>query len=107
LSILFVKYYPDLGVVYSRYTGEIQWTGVAQQKNSLGALCLISSFFLVWTFIRRWGGRDDSVHKNQTRAEVVLLLTTFWLLKGPSAWAASATSIVALTIGLITLFCFL
>jgi exopolysaccharide production protein ExoQ len=99
-SILLVKYYPDLGVVYSRYTGEIQWIGVTVQKNSLGQLCLVSTFFLVWTLVRRWQGRDTPVGKYQTKAEVLLLIITLWLLRGPSMWAASATGIVALSFGL-------
>ena len=102
-SILLIKYYPDLGVIYSRYTGEIQWIGVTLQKNSLGQLCLISTFFLVWTLIRRWRGRERAVAKYQTHMEILLLLMTFWLFKGPSAWAASATSMVALSVGLATL----
>ena len=103
-SILLIKYYPNLGVVFSRYTGEIQWIGVAQQKNSLGQLCLIASFFLVWTLVRRWGAREAPGGRYQTQMEILLLLMTFWLFKGPSAWAASATSMVALSVGLTALF---
>lgn len=103
-SILFVKYFPDRGVIYSKYTGEIQWIGVTLQKNSLGQLCLISIFVLVWTLIRRYRGRQISASANQTRGEILLLLITFWLLKGPSMWAASATSMVALSVGVLTLF---
>ena len=103
-SILLIKYYPDLGVIYSRWTGEIQWIGVALQKNSLGQLCSISTFFLVWTLIRRRKGQEIPVDQYQTYTELLLLLMTFWLFKGPSTWAASATSMVALGVGLTTLF---
>ena len=106
-SILFVKYFPDRGVIYSKYTGEIQWIGVTLQKNSLGQLCLISIFVLVWTLTRRYRGRQVSVSANQTRAEALLLFITLWLLKGPSMWAASATSMVALSVGVLTLFALL
>jgi O-antigen ligase len=103
-SILLIKYYPDLGVRYGRWTGEIQWVGVTGQKNALGALCLISAFFLVWTLIRRWQGRGSAVGKHQTHAEILLLLIAFWLFKGPSAWGASATAIYSLSVGLIAFF---
>ncbi len=83
-SIFLIKYYQERGVIYSRWTGQMQWIGVTLQKNSLGQLCLISTFFLVWTLIRRWQGRDRSVSKHQTHAEVFLLYITFWLMKGPS-----------------------
>jgi exopolysaccharide production protein ExoQ len=101
-SLLLIKYFPTLGVVYSRWTGEIQWIGVGLQKNGLGSVCLISVFFLAWTLIGRWQGRNRSVSRNQTRAEALLLLITLWLLKGPSMWAASATAIYALVGGLVT-----
>ena len=103
-SVLLVKYYPDLGAVYNRHSGEVQWIGVTLQKNSLGHLCLISTFFLVWTFIKRWNGRDRPVRRYERGAEVLLLLMTLWLFKGPSMWAASATAMYALSVGLITLF---
>lgn len=102
-SVLLIKYYPNLGVIFSHHAGGIQWIGVALQKNSLGQLCLVSSFFLVWTLVKRWRGREAPVGRYQTYAEVLLLLMTFWLFKGPSAWAASATSMVALSVGLATL----
>ena len=106
-SLLLVKYYPDIGVIFSRWTGDIQWVGVTLQKNALGRLCLLSAFFLIWTFMRRWQGRDRSAGRYQTHAEVLLLFITFWLLKGPSMWAASATAIYALSAGLITFFALL
>ena len=103
-SILLIKYYPNLGVIYSRWTGEIQWVGVTLQKNALGGLCVISTFFLVWTLVRRWKKKDVAVGKHQTHAEILLLLMTFWLFKGPSTYAASATAIYSLSVGLITFF---
>lgn len=102
-SILVIKYFPDLGVLYSRWTGDIQWVGVTLQKNGLGRLCVISAFFLIWTFIRRWNKADIAVGKYQTFFEIVLFLITFWLFKGPSLWASSATALYALSCGLLTL----
>ena len=101
-SILLIKYFPDLGVLYSRWTGDIQWVGVTLQKNGLGRLCVISAFFLIWTFIRRWRKIDIAVGKYQTLCEVILFLMTFWLFKGPSLWASSATALYALGCGLLT-----
>jgi exopolysaccharide production protein ExoQ len=103
-SVLLVKYFPDLGVMFSRWTGDVQWVGVTLQKNSLGRLCLISLFFLVWTFTRRWRKKDFIVAKYQTQAEILVLMMTLWLFRGPSMWAASATAVYALAVGLITFF---
>src|SRR4029077_3800933 len=40
LSILFTRFFPSLGRSYS-YGGAPMWTGVATDKNALGALCMI------------------------------------------------------------------
>jgi exopolysaccharide production protein ExoQ len=101
LSILLIKYFPQHGMEYG-WSGEVAWAGVTLQKNGLGRLCLISAFFLVWTLFRRGNGREIGVPKLQTLAEVILLVLTVWLLKGPSSWAASATGFVALSTGLAT-----
>ncbi len=51
LSILFIKYYPVLG---RGFAGSDQmYTGIAVQKNQLGALCLISLIYYGWYFIVR------------------------------------------------------
>ena len=101
-SLLLIKYFPLYGVQFASWSGERMWVGVTLQKNALGRLCIISAFFLIWTLVRRWQGRDKPVGKHQTKAEVLLLFITFWLLRGPSQYAASATAIVALTLGLAT-----
>ena len=103
-SILLIKYFQDLGVMYNRWTGDIMWVGVTTQKNALGRLCLISAFFLIWTFTRRWKKTDVAVGRHQTKIDVILLIMTLWLLRGPSQWAASATAIYSLSAGLITFF---
>lgn len=78
------------------------WIGVATQKNALGRLCMISAFFLVWTLLRRWKGRDIPVAKYHTFLDVIVLMMTLWLLKGPEA-DYSATATVALFGGMATL----
>jgi O-antigen ligase len=108
VSLLLIKYYPDLGIYYNPYTGERSWIGAATQKNGLGLLCVVSAFFLVWTFIRRWQRQEIPVAKYQIYAEVLLLFLTFWLLGGPQkSLTYSATSTVAFLIGLAVLGGFL
>jgi O-antigen ligase len=99
-SVLLIKYFHDFGVNYDRWTGEIQWVGVTVQKNGLGRLCMIAAFFLVWTWASRRDQRQPLVAKYQNLFEGILFLMTIWLLKGPSMWAASATAIVCLCVGL-------
>jgi O-antigen ligase len=105
-SFLLIKYFPAYGVDFHRWSGERMWVGVTLQKNALGRLCIISAFFLIWTFIRRWQGRDAPAQKYQTHTELFLLALTLYLLKGPPN-AYPATAIAVLVIGLATYICFL
>jgi O-antigen ligase len=99
-SALFVKYYPNLGVQWHRWSGQSIWIGAAMSKNTLGALCMISALFLIWAWARRKKGHE-SVHsgKYETIRDAILLGLTLWLLRGPGA-AYSATSIALLIVGL-------
>jgi len=97
-SLYLIKYVPQLGIDFHRWTGEKMWIGVALQKNGLGRLCVICAFFLIWTFVRRWQGRDIAVSRHQTYAEVFLLFLTLWILKGPGG-AYPATAVVVLILG--------
>src|SRR5438309_3429742 len=74
--------------------------GATLQKNGLGRRCLISGFFLVWTFINRWRNRAEITGRYEIAAEFVLLIMTAWLFRGPSAWAASSTAIASFAIGI-------
>jgi O-antigen ligase len=82
------------------------WIGVTTHKNSLGHLCLVVVFFLVWSLVKRWKERDASISKSQTRADLFILFITLILLKGPSD-SYSVTAIVSLTVGLVTFICLL
>jgi O-antigen ligase len=50
LSVIFIRYYPNFGRAYSG-SGEMMFTGVTTQKNSLGEMVLILSLFLVWDYL--------------------------------------------------------
>jgi len=96
LSVLFVKYFPELGVLYS-WAGQKVIAGVALEKNNLGHLCAVSALFLFWNVIsmkregRAWG-----------RAGMVLDLTVL----GMALWilyrSDSSTSFGALLVGAAT-----
>jgi len=96
-SILLIKYFPIYGRMYNPFTGKETWTGVAQQKNGLGILCVIAGFSLIWSLIKRMQGNNPPFWKYQTPAELFLLALTLYLLRG----AESASSNVALAVGMI------
>ena len=47
LSVLFVKYYPELGRAYHN-DGSPMYTGAGHQKNDLGLMCLLAAIPFVW-----------------------------------------------------------
>jgi O-antigen ligase len=100
-SYILIHYFPQYGREYGRWSGVLMWTGVASQKNGLAMLCLFSTFFLIFTLLRRWQGRNKPIVYYQTIVEVFILFLTIWLFLGPQQTLTySATSFVALAAGL-------
>ena len=57
LSVLFIKFYPELGRAYDA-GGTPMYTGVGFQKNALGQICLLTGLYFSWNILL--GRRDDS-----------------------------------------------
>ncbi len=98
LSVVFVRYYPDFGRSYSG-TGEMMFTGVTTQKNSLGEMVLIFSLFLLWDYF----ASQPSISLRQIKSVpwdlVILLLMGFWLLR----LSQSKTSLLCLMVSAVLL----
>ena len=79
LSVIFIRYFPDLGRVYLR-SGAMEVTGVTFQKNSLGALVLVCGIVLIWDWLER--SRPDSVRQNRFDRYLVIAIAAIgaWLL---------------------------
>src|SRR5439155_27322185 len=86
LSILFCKYYPDIGRAYRPWTWDPYYTGVTNNKNSLGMLCMLLGLGSLWRFlVALRGGRAT---RKPLIAHGTILTMVLWLL-----WKAnSATS---------------
>jgi exopolysaccharide production protein ExoQ len=101
ISVLFIKYYPEYGRVFSSWTGVGANTGITTNKNLLGCDLLILGFFFVWHLLQIWG-----MPKNKARRDELIFCAGFlgmiwWLL----IQADSKTSLTALVVGiLIVLF---
>ena len=104
LSIVLIKYYPHLGVEYSRWSGMTMWGGVTLTKNSLGQLCAITLIFLVLAFYRR---RRNVLSKKSpflNSADALVFIICIWLLKGPgNSYSATAMGIIFLGVASIIL----
>jgi exopolysaccharide production protein ExoQ len=95
LSILLIKYYPQIGKQYSFWTGDNMYVGAATSKNMLGVLCLISGLFFFWDTVTRWRELRERRTKRIILVNVAFIAMTFWLLN----LSSSATSTVCLVIG--------
>jgi O-antigen ligase len=50
LSVLFVRYFPELGRVY-HVDGSPMYTGIGHQKNDLGLMCLVTGIYFLWQLL--------------------------------------------------------
>jgi O-antigen ligase len=57
LSVLFIKYYPDVGRAYAAHWDATQFSiGVAEDKNMLGMTCLVFGLAALWRLLNELGG---------------------------------------------------
>jgi O-antigen ligase len=98
LSVLFIKYYPELGRDY-KADGSPMFTGVGHQKNDLGLMCLVGGIYVFWELLRR---RDNTspafIQEHKIIAAVVIGMLS-WLLH----MADSQTSFVCLVAAVLLL----
>jgi O-antigen ligase len=95
LSVLFIKYYPDIGRYYHRWTYQVQYAGVTTNKNSLGALAMLGGLFLLWHLAESWKGQTFSQRVAAVGPEAGVLLLCLWLLR----IADSATALGCFILG--------
>jgi O-antigen ligase len=100
-SLLLIKYFPEFGVSYGRWSGGQMWIGVTTHKNGLGRLCLIVVFFLIWSLVTRWKRHRTPAWKYEIHTDIFILILALWLMRGPAGDTYSATSISALVVGLL------
>lgn len=98
LSICFIRYFPNLGRVYSR-GGGLEVTGVTCQKNSLGALVVICGLPLFWELLQRYKDGTYRKVKREYFGAVFVGLIGLWLLN----LSNSKTSLICFVMGIVIL----
>lgn len=96
LSVLFIKYYPELGRTY--HMGQQLLTGVASQKNGLGSLCLISGIYFSWSMLvnhRKIMSFRNILHNT---IYLIMIPITIWLFFKANSATSSACMLFALFI---------
>jgi exopolysaccharide production protein ExoQ len=91
-SAILIKYFRDIGVAYD-YRGVTTWVGVTTHKNSLGQIASVGAVFFLWNIYTIWLSRSSKWEKRFFISfDVILLLMSLWLLRGPGGSGSSATS---------------
>jgi exopolysaccharide production protein ExoQ len=81
LSILFIKYYPDIGRGYGYWEGEVSYVGVTTNKNSLGMICLLFGLGSLWRFLAAYQDRKCTGRTRQLIAHGIILGMVLWLFR--------------------------
>ncbi|MHA1170349.1 MAG: O-antigen ligase family protein, partial [Candidatus Hodarchaeales archaeon] len=94
LSVVFIKYYPEIGRYYNQWTWEYAYGGVTQGKNQLGLIMCVSGLYLISEIIKSIScigrkNREDILYL------AVLLSMLLWLLN----LSSSITAIISLILG--------
>ena len=95
LSVVLIKYYPQLSRCYDDFTGAVAYSGVTTTKDMLGVVGLISGIFFFWDTVTRWSARKERRTKRIVAVNFALIGMTLWLLK----LADCATCKVCLAVG--------
>ena len=96
ISILWIKYYPQLGRGFSPWGGA-ENRGIAIGKNFLGVDCLILGFFFFWYLLQTWRADRSIWRQNELRLIAGFLIGIWWLFSE----AHSATSLTCLFLGIL------
>lgn len=105
LSLVLIRFYPELGRTYHTWSGEMMYVGVATHKNSLGLLTMACVLYLLADALDR---RDPAAvptaaPAGNAREHALLPRLAAWALLGLTAWllqqSHSATSLMCGSIG--------
>ena len=87
LSLLFIKYYPELGRRYTRWEGTLLNTGVTTNKNELGMICLVLGLGSLWRLLQEIGAGKRASRAGPRIAHAANLSLVVWLL-----WLAKSST---------------
>jgi exopolysaccharide production protein ExoQ len=92
LSAVFIKWFPEYARTFGA-DGQMMFTGVTTQKNTMGEIVLIFGLFMVWDCIETWPSKRGCARLPWDR--LFLLAMGFWLLH----MCQSKTALLCLLIG--------
>lgn len=96
LSVLLIKYYPELGRSYDPWTYKPFFNGVAAGKNSLGIICLIFGLGSLWRVLEAFKSAEKPWLSGPLIAHGAILIMVLWLF----GMANSSTSTGCFLVGM-------
>jgi len=81
LSLLFIKYIPQLGMGWNPWTGTAIFTGVTTNKNTLGVVCLCLGLGSLWRLVAVFQDKQAEARVRQMMANGVILVMVLWLFR--------------------------
>ncbi|HTZ58182.1 MAG TPA: O-antigen ligase family protein [Acidobacteriaceae bacterium] len=102
VSILFIRYYPELGRSYSS-GGKGSWVGAATDKNALGMMCLIFGLAAIYRMILIYRGEEGPRKKRKLIALWVLIVMALYLLREANSATALSAFVMAGSVMILTL----
>jgi len=97
MSILFIKYYPELGRGFDAWTGAPMNNGINTSKNEMGWMCMILGLFFFWHLLQTLKNERSKAKRNELFLIGGLLYMIWWLLFK----ADSSTSLMSLVVGML------
>lgn len=91
LSVLFIKYYPTLGVGYGPWGGKPGYIGVTTNKNTLGVISLCLGLACLWRFILAYRNQGTGSRIRRMTANGVMLSMVLWLLHTANSMTSLCT----------------
>ena len=97
VSILWIRYYPQLATSYDDWSGLQMIAGISVGKNGLGADCLILGFFFFWHLLQTWRTERNTQRRNELWLIAGFLIGILYLLR----LSHSATAAICLFLAIL------
>lgn len=104
LSLLFIRYYGDLGRYYDRWEGTVMYSGVSVDKNMLGMACLVFGIGLFWRLLQELSASRGQQWRRTVFAHGAVLAMVVWLLVISNSMTALGCFVLASGLMFVTRF---
>jgi len=97
LSVLFIKYFPELGRRYEYWTFTPEQVGITIAKNQLGMICLLIGLGSLWRLLSAYQdkSRPYMARRREMVAHGAILVMVLWLFRAANSITSLACFVLA------------